>query len=150
MIRVVLDTNIFISFLLKRKGSGIWKLYDAWEEVCFINHISLYSLRELVEVLSRAKIQDKAGLEIEQIKQLLREVVDRSVLIKPLHQAKKVLQDEEDLIFLEIATTAQAHYVVSGDKGLLQLGEYQGRDNLPLVKIVSVGQFLKLMENVEE
>lgn len=149
MIRVVLDTNIFISFLLKTKGSSIWKLYDVWEESKFINHISLYSLRELVDVLSRAKIQDRAGLEVEQIKQLLREVVDRSVLIKPLHQAKKVLKDEEDLIFLEIVTTAQAQYVVSGDKSLLQLGEYQGRDNLPLVKIISVDQFLRLMEGGE-
>ncbi|KUK78996.1 MAG: PilT protein domain protein [Microgenomates bacterium 39_7] len=149
MIRVVLDTNIFISFLLKSKESSIWKLYDIWEENKFINHISLYSLRELVDVLSRAKIQDRAGLEVEQIKQLLREVVDRSVLIKPLHQAKKVLQDEEDLVFLEIATTAQAQYVVSGDKGLLQLGEYQGRDNLPLIKIISIDQFLRLMEGGE-
>ncbi len=149
MIRVVLDTNIFISFLSIGHKSKLKELHTAWKSGRFINHISLCSLRELVEVLSRAKIQDKAGLEVEQIKQLLREVVDRSVLIKPLHQAKKVLQDEEDLIFLEIATTAQAHYVVSGDKGLLQLGEYQGRDNLPLVKIVSVDKLLKLMENVE-
>lgn len=149
MIRAVLDTNIFISFLSIGQKSKLKDLHTAWKLSKFINHISLYSLRELVDVLSRGKIQDRAGLEVEQIKQLLREVVDRSVLIKPLHQAKKVLQDEEDLVFLEIATTAQAQYVVSGDKGLLQLGEYQGRDNLPLVKIISVDHFLRVMEDGE-
>lgn len=146
MIRVVLDTNILVSFLKKKKGSSIWKLYDYWEKDAFINYISLISLRELVDVVSRAKIQDKAGIEIEEIKDLLREVVGSSVLIKPLHRCPKVLDDEEDQVFLEMATTVGAQYVVSGDKGLLKLGEYQASENQPLIKIISVSEFLEKME----
>ena len=146
MINVVLDTNIFISFLLKKKGSSIWRLYDLWEANSFINYYSLASLRELVDVLSRAKIQDKAMIEIEAIKTLLREMIGRSVIIKPLHRAEAVLDDEEDQIFLDIATTACADYIVSGDKGLLSLRQYQGGEKMPLIKIISVSEFLQLME----
>ncbi len=150
MIRVVLDSNIFISLLISREKGKLKRLYALWRSSKFINYISLISLRELVDVVSRSKIQDKAGIEIEEIKNLLREVVDSSVLIKPLHRCPKVLDDEEDQVFLEMAATAKAHYIVSGDKGLLKLGEYQASENQPLIKIISVSEFLEEMEKAKK
>lgn len=146
MIRAVLDTNVLISFLFIKQETNIWRLNNCWQRSEFETVLSLAALKELVEVLSRARVQDRAGVEIASIKQLLRDIVDRSIMVQPKYHLTKVLTDETDHKFLESALTAKAQFVVSGDKDLLSLQQYFHEESKQLLKIVNTTKFLSILE----
>jgi hypothetical protein len=50
-----------------------------------------------------------------------------------------VPRDPEDNMVLECAIEAEAEYIVSGDKDLLELKEYRG------IRIIRAGDFLNLV-----
>ena len=148
MIRVVIDTNVLISFLFFSEKSQIEEIYSAWKDKLFDAAISLEILKELVDVLSQAKIQDRASIDIATIQTLLKDLVNRSILFKPKYKLSNVLADQDDEKFIELALTADAPYIVSGDKVFLNFGEYCRSDG-QVVKIISVSEFVAILRNMK-
>lgn len=90
-------------------------------------------LNELAE-----KLREKFGLDPGELP-LLKIYADEAVVVKPKPLPEPVCRDADDDALLATALAGHAEFIVSGDKDLLVLGEFQG------VKILSPRQFLELL-----
>jgi putative PIN family toxin of toxin-antitoxin system len=126
----VFDTNIYVSALALPGGQGEAALLKAAAgEVQLV--ISKPILHELLDVLAR-----KFGRDAEE---LAHTAVFLSELAQVMHPKRKisVLDDEPDNRILECALAGHADVIVTGDRAMLALGEYQG------VRILSLRGFLE-------
>jgi putative PIN family toxin of toxin-antitoxin system len=137
-LKVVLDTNVLVSALLF-KGE-LSKLLLPLKQGIFILLFSEETLKEFIKVLHYPKF----ALTEEEIEYLLQsEILPYSKIVKTIFKFdKNVCCDKDDQKFLELAISAQADYIVSGDKDLLELKEIKG------IKILSPKEFLMFLEKV--
>jgi putative PIN family toxin of toxin-antitoxin system len=123
-VRVVLDTNIWVSGLLW-KGPP-WKLLRLAEqkkvELCSAAPI----LVELYEVLSYDRLQPRLQLLSLTPEELVAYVLDLASVFDVPAGSSIVTADPDDDVFLHCAVTAGAACVVSGDRHLLDLAEWAG------------------------
>ena len=130
--RVVIDTNVVVSALLF--GGEINKIVSLWQKKKIVLLASKEVIDEYIKVLSYPKF-NLAKEEIEYI-------VKQEILpfIEPINvstQIKIIKDDPSDNKFISLAVDGRAQYIVSGDKHLLKLKNYQK------VKIVTAKQFLE-------
>ena len=133
-LRVVIDTNVFISgFNYPGKPSEVLELFMRGEiEV----YISPFILQELKRIL-RERFDWSEG-RIEVALTLIRE---QAIEVNPQRKISVIREKDDDNRILECGFEAQAHYIISGDKRhLLSLKEYQG------IKIVSPADFLRILQ----
>ena len=129
--RLVLDTNVIILALL----------FDGLPEKLLLS--TLGGLHELVlssYIIAETSriLEDKFEVQptnIKLLQQLLYE--GQIVYFEPFLD---LVADEPDNRILETAVKGNADYLVTGDKLLLQLKEYQS------LKIISVGSCVKILE----
>ena len=127
--KAVLDTNIFISALALPGGQASIAVLGAVEGR-FELAISKPIIHEVLGVLARKFARDSEELaRVAVFLTALGEVVQPR---KMLH----VLRDEPDNRILECALTAHAMVIVTGDRAMLELGEYKA------VRIVTLREFL--------
>jgi putative PIN family toxin of toxin-antitoxin system len=133
-VRIVIDTNIWVSGLLWR---GLpWRLLRLSEsgvvEIC----MAAPMLGELAEVLHYERLEER----LRQIESDPDELVAFALhwatffhvpAAEPDAQPL-VAADPDDDIFLRCAAVANAEYLISGDSHLLALGQYAG---IPIVTI---------------
>lgn len=132
MYRVVFDTNVLLSAFIF--GGNPEKLF----ELARRNKILLLTSPSiLVEFASCLK--NKFLWDDENIAKAIKTVGYSSELIKPT-QKLAVVSDEPDNRILECACKGKADLIVSGDKHLLTLKEYQ---NIPIIR--ATGLTSKLM-----
>jgi uncharacterized protein len=123
--RVVLDTNIWISGLLW--GGLPWKLLRLAEtrqvEICMAPSM----LDELERVLAYERLQprlDQLGLSLEELAAYVIEHVLMFELPPSFHGGPLVASDPDDDMFIRCALVAEAFYIISGDSHLLDLKHY--------------------------
>jgi len=135
-LKVVWDTNILVSTLLF-KGE-LSKLHSFLKKNTFTLLFSEETLNEFIKVLHYPKFL----LTEEEIEYLLEfEILPYSKIVKTVFKFdKKICPDEDDQKFLELAVSANADYIVTGDKDLLDLKE------INKIKILSPKDFLKLLK----
>jgi len=134
-VRVVIDTNLWISGLLWRGLPGkVLRLAEAGQvELCMTPAM----LAELAEVLAYERFQPRlAQLGLTTSDLVAYALKLASVFDVPPGEAI-VAADPDDDVFLHCARAAQAEYLVSGDHHLLDLGEYAG------VPILAAREFLE-------
>jgi len=133
-LRVVLDTNVYISAVLfGRKPEEIRRLSQEGKIGLLVSEAII---AEVAEVLRR-----KFGWESWQISQIINEIRETTTLVIPNQTLSVIKKDEGDNRVLECAVEGKAQYIISGDKShLLPLKEYQG------IKILSPDQFLRKVE----
>ena len=132
MLRVVLDTSSLISFALTT-GDIMNQLMEAWYAKEFILLTSTVTQRELARVLNRPWIRDRAKVPIDR---LSADVVKFSEKTPGLLDLGGACRDTKDEKFLVCAVEGKAHYLVSSDRDLLDIGRF--RDTC----ILNPGQFL--------
>ncbi|MBI2336901.1 MAG: putative toxin-antitoxin system toxin component, PIN family [Deltaproteobacteria bacterium] len=133
-IRVVIDTNVFISALLFE--GIVAQLVPLWKQKSFQYLLSKSVMSEYLRVLSYPKFK----LTEAEIKYLLEEELLPFVEIVEERKVKvPSLEDPDDEKFLQLATLGKAQYLVSGDNVLLKLR------NFKQCQILNPIQFLKLM-----
>ena len=127
--KVVLDTNIFISALVLPGGQASIAVLGAVEGR-FELAISKPIIHEVLDVLARKFARDT--------EELARVAVFLTELGEIVHPRKtlKVLRDEPDNRILECALAAHAEVIVTGDRAMLALGEHKG------VRMVTLREFL--------
>jgi len=132
--KVVIDTNVLISSLLKPKSKArdIYRLVLRGKIKLYI---SLDILNELKRVLEYPKFKIE-GLQKEAfLKNLLRVVV----FVYPKQKIVVIKKDPPDNRFLECAVEAKVDYLISGDKKhLLPLKNFQG------IRILNPNEFLRV------
>ena len=138
MIRIVLDTNIFISSLLQPRGlpAEVLTLALVGERVRLCVSAEIYS--EYEEVIRRPRFRR----DEEEIVGALRAIRERGLWIKP-SQRIQACSDPDDDVFLECADAAKAHFLVTGN---LKHFPASWRDT----KIVSARQFLDTLADVQQ
>jgi len=128
-VRVVFDTNIFIS-ALSIPGSSAEKAMLKVIEGGDILIISTDIIHEVLSVLSSKFSRDKEGLS--HVAVILSELGE---LVKPT-QKLKIFKQGPDNRILECAIQGKAHVLVTGDKEMLQLREYKS------VRIISLKEYI--------
>ena len=128
--RVVFDTNIFISALVIPGGlaeKAVSRIIEGRDELV----ISPDIIKEVLSVLS-----SKFGREREALSHVAVILLDLGELVRP-DQRVRVFRDEPDNRILECAVFGKADLIVTGDKEMLRLKEYMG------VKIASLRDYLE-------
>ena len=95
--------------------------------------ISQHILDELADVLMR-----KFDATPEEIAEANGIVGDAARIVQPSMQIDVIKEDRPDNRILECAVSAEADYIVTGDKDLLRLSSYDS------IKILTVSDFLKV------
>lgn len=129
MIRVVADTNIYISALMFNGLPGIFL------DLAFQRAFTLISSGVLLDELDE-KLRGKFAVAAEDVHAIHARLESTAHLVQPGFALEVVLADPDDNRVLECAVAGHAEYVVSGDRHLLQLGSYEG------ISILTVRQFL--------
>jgi uncharacterized protein len=128
--RVVIDTNVFVSALL---GGRLRIIVDDWKAKKFTLIVSEAVVREYLEVINRPKFKIPAQ-EIEAVTDYLLKTAE---FVTPLEDVYAIEADPSDNKFLEAALQGTAKYVVSGDEHLLELKIF--RD----ISIISARKFIE-------
>ena len=132
--RVVIDTNVLASALIRRQGrSG--QVLRHLRDGSFTIVYSVPLMMELVEVLSRSQIQKKYHILSDDVTALINLVRLRGQLVSP-HRQINACRDPKDNRFLEAAVEGNADMTVSGDADLLEMREFER------IPILSVAEFL--------
>lgn len=143
MIRVVLDTNQFVSALLKpdSKPDLIVQLVQQ-EKVLLLISDSICD--EISRVLGYPKIRKRLAAtdaELQNLVQLL-----RAVAITPpgILNLPPLAADPDDTKYLVCAVEGRADFIVSGDHHLTDLGMYRG------IRIISPDDFIQIVSVNQE
>lgn len=140
MLRVVLDTKVFVSSLLSTEGPPA-QLLNAWREGRYILVTSPQIIAEIVEVLESPRISKKYLIRQEDVENLVDLLKTDAVLVPGQAAVKGSLpRDPRDEMFLACAIDANADCIVSGDRHLLDLQTY--RD----IPILTVREFAEELE----
>lgn len=140
MIKVVLDTNIFVSGILNSKGAP-GQVLKAWQENKFVLTTSKPIIKEIKQVLNSAKIQEfliKHKVVKEDLNDFFSTLSFNALVVKPSFKLDIIKEDPADNKFLECALMVKAEYIVSGDKHLLKLKMYEN------IKIISAYELINL------
>jgi hypothetical protein len=116
--KVVIDTNIWISYLLGSLLQGMDEKILS-KEIKVV--VSEEMLKELSEVASRPKF--KNILTVRRIKELFSLLDSYAIVVSP-SQKVNACRDEKDNFLLEVAIEGEADYLVTGDEDLLVLDPF--------------------------
>jgi len=131
--KVVFDTNILVSALLF-KGS-LAGLVDLWKKGRLIPVLSRETFHEFKAVLEYPKF----SLSRQEIKVIIEEeVLPYFEVVEITDTVKGICRDADDDKFIACAVSAAADFIVSGDKDLLDMGQYKS------VRIISASVLLKM------
>ena len=133
--RVVLDTNVFISGIFWQ-GNFSSFVIDSWHCGKFILITSMKIIEELIQILRGFKIQ----MTEEVIEEWKNMITQNSILVEPRISLNIIKADHEDNKFIEAAVEGNAEYIVSQDRHLLDLNGFKG------ISIVNPEAFLKIIE----
>jgi len=135
-LRVVLDTNLLVSYLLTQ-GKTMTRIIDYWEDGDIVVLVSPAIIEELIEVLQRQRLRQHMIADPQVIIDLVSaEAIHVSGNLTLLGASR----DPKDDKFLACAIEGAAGYIVSGDDDLLSLENFQG------VSIVKPSEFVSLLE----
>ena len=131
-LRVVIDTNIFISGIFWKGKS--YQILNLWRRDKFSIVISAETITELIRVLRDFKIK----LSEDAIKELVTLILENAIMVYP-QERLNIVKDESDNRFLEAAIAGNAKCVVTQDNQLLTLAEFRG------IKILNPADFLETL-----
>ncbi len=131
--KVVLDTNILVSALLF-KGE-LARVVDLWKNGRIVPAFSRETFQEFKAVLEYPKF----SLTRQEIKVIIEEeVLPYFEVIEIADTVKGICRDADDDKFIACAVSAGADFIVSGDKDLLDMGQYKSG------RIISASVLLKM------
>ena len=137
MIRVVVDTNIFISSFF---GGNPRKIIDLWKSGQIVLCLSRPIIDEYVDVLSRMGLQNER--ELEELLSLFAHGFN-SLFAGKTPNLKIIEKNPDDDKFIECAVALNSKFIISGDKALQETKDYMG------IKIQSPKQFLDDYSNLK-
>ncbi|WP_207505171.1 putative toxin-antitoxin system toxin component, PIN family [Telluribacter humicola] len=130
--RVVVDTNLWISFLLTRNFTRLDQLIMSDRTVLLI---SQELLEEIVEVAERPKFRKYFDLS-----DLIDFLVNLKLKAELVHVSSQVnvCRDDKDNFLLSLAVDGSATHILTGDKDLLVLHPFSKTQILTVTEYFSV------------
>ncbi len=125
MISAELDTNTIVSALLIPRGipSQILDAALAGDFACFSSDPIV---SEVLRTLGRQRVQRKYQVALVEIERVRRFLESDLVTVSVDVPVQGVATHPEDDLVLATALSAQADYLVTGDRQLLRLGAFRG------------------------
>lgn len=143
MIRAVLDTNTLVSAVINVKSSVASEIYQYARHKRFLLIISPAILAEVDDVLHRPKLIKAHQLSSKELKKAVSKIADVSFVV-PANTEIEVVRDSDDNKIISAAYEGQADYIISRDKDLLDLAEYQG------IKISTPEEFMGILRKANK
>ncbi len=150
-LRVVFDCMMFLQAVRSDKSIA-FKLFEYLEADAFILFVSRETLDEVNDVLARPYIRAKnPQITDESVKAFLSRVLSKAKLIKKLPKRFEYSRDPKDEKYINLAAEAEADYIVSRDKDLLDLmtsfdnESKEFRQRFRPLQIVAPVDFLKIL-----
>jgi len=135
---VVIDTNVLASgFVRSHPEAPPVQVLDAWRDRAYTLAVSEHILTELARTLNDRYF--RARLTAEEIAADLALLRAETTIAPITVEVHDVATHPEDDLILATAVSAQADYLVTGDRKLQELGIYEG------VAIVRPRQFLEIL-----
>ena len=117
--RIVIDTNIFVSFLISNTFSKLDK-HLLSNKTRFLFSIEL--LNEFLDVVSRPKL--KKYFSDKDLTKLLESINDHADLIEVTANVD-ICRDKKDNFLLALCEDGKADYLITGDEDLLVLKKFK-------------------------
>ncbi len=131
--RLVLDTNVVVSALFWQGPPNQLLRLAGTREIYLYSSLPLVA--ELSDVLSRPKFERKIAASLLSINQLVDLYAELVALVRPV-SVPRIAPDPDDDAVIGTAISAKANLIVTGDRALLTVAEFEGG------RIVSVGEAL--------
>jgi putative PIN family toxin of toxin-antitoxin system len=134
--RVVLDTNCLVSALIFSRGKFAW-LREAWQAKRFIALASHDTVSELLRVLHYPKFK----LSRDEQETLLAEFLPyvETIRLESTPEGLPAIRDADDIIFLALATVAEADALISGDGDILAV---KAQFHIPILTVAEFADWL--------
>jgi putative PIN family toxin of toxin-antitoxin system len=134
----VLDTNTIVSATIVPHGIPAQILATAVSQR-FVHITSAVIIAEVITALSRGRIRQNYGITPDDIERVTLFLEHETVRTSIRYEVHGVATHPEDDLILATAVSAEADYLVTGDRKLQDLGTYEG------VTIASPRQFLEII-----
>ena len=132
----VFDVNVLVSALIARgKPRELW-LKTVRKEFTLVLSGKIRS--EFLRVIGRKKFRHY--LSERDVVDFLKILNNTVKFVRPVSKLQVIEEDPDDNLILATAIRGRANYIVSGDRHLLDLGEFRG------IKIVTVDRMLSILE----
>ena len=135
MIKAVLDANVFVSAVLK-PASNPGRILDLVRNGSIRLYVAPKILEELRTTLLYPRLRKLHRKSPEWISKFIRELSSLAEMMPGKISVSVIEEDPSDNIYLACAAEGRVDFIVSGDKHLLKLEEYQG------ISIVNPADFL--------
>jgi putative PIN family toxin of toxin-antitoxin system len=130
-LNVILDTNLWISFLIKKSFSKLDLLVHTGKITLLFSE---ESLAEFIEVVTRPKFANFiSNSDIAEIFHLM----DSFGKVVKVKSKVNICRDKSDNFWIELSKDGRADYLVTGDKDLLVLRSFEK------TRILTITEFLK-------
>jgi len=138
MIRVVLDTNIFVSTVLKShsKPAKVFQLSKEGKVTLISSKDILLEVRAVLLYPKLRKLHRRTPKEIEEFVKRMTRV---SFIVPGTTEIQEIKDDPADNKYLSAAIEGKADFIVSGDHHLKDLKTFRG------IRILDPSTFLALM-----
>ena len=137
MIKIVLDTNVFVSSFF---GGNPRKIVDLWKNGEITLCLSKTIIDEYIEVLKRLGLQNEN--ELEELLNLFARGFN-VIFTAKTPELDVVKEDPDDDKFIECAVALNTKYIITGDKALTSIQNYMG------IAILNPKDFLIIYENLK-
>jgi putative PIN family toxin of toxin-antitoxin system len=134
MFKIVIDTNIIVSGLLKTQSNPALIISIILQGNCKLC-LSKKTFTEFEEVLARDKFKH---LDRSKVQELLTTLKNKSLWIVPKVSVNDVAKDPSDNAFLECALEAKADFLITGNIHHFPFKRFHE------IRIVSPSEFLEL------
>jgi len=140
VLRAVLDANVLASALIRPQGPPGQIVTRFLEDHAFVLVVSAPILEELRRCLSYPRVRKYMTVTDEELDLWVTALGLIADSVEGAASLSAVVADPDDNKYLVAALEGRADFVVSGDRHLLDLGEYEG------VRIITPRAFLPMLQ----
>ncbi len=126
--KIIIDTNLWISFLLTKQFSFLDKLL-AKKKVKLVFSEEL--LTEFIEVVKRPKLSKY--FQHKDLEQLI-EIIDQYAVFYSVNSTIEICRDEKDNFLLALAKASKANFLITGDNDLLVLKKFENTEIITIAE----------------
>jgi uncharacterized protein len=147
-VRVVVDTNVFVSALINRAGFPA-RVMAAFAVGRFTLVTSEPLLEELAVKLCLPRIRRRTGLAPEQVADLIDAMRELAEVVEVTGEVK-LCRDPDDDRVIEMALKGKADVLVSRDEDLTRAPEVLTALESAGVRVLTVARFLAVLDTSDE
>jgi putative PIN family toxin of toxin-antitoxin system len=141
MIRIVLDTNLFVSALLKPGSNPDLILHSVKDEKVLLL-MSDSICHEISRVLTYPKIRKRLTASDEELKNFMQLLGAVAIITPGTLNLPPLNADPDDTKYLVCAVEGHADFIVSGDHHLTDLVMYRG------IPVVTPADFIQILSTL--